>query len=61
MPELISDQDEDDIMHLAATNGGYWGEHPEHPVEDWLYEIANLDTRRGYWEWVEARIANDAS
>jgi hypothetical protein len=22
------------------------------------YEVANNDTRRGYWEWVESQIAN---
>ena len=31
---------------------GYWGEHPEFPLEDWKYEVRNDDTRAGYWEWV---------
>lgn len=35
--------------------GGHWGKHPDHPVEDWQYEVANGDTRLGYWEWVAAR------
>lgn len=52
------DDEEIDIMQLADTHGGYWGEHPDHPLLDWRYEVANDDTRRGYWEWVEARIAN---
>jgi len=34
---------------------GYWGEHPVHSVADWRYEVANNDTRQGYWEWVLAR------
>lgn len=29
-----------------------WSEDPEHPVADWKYEVANDDTRLGYWEWV---------
>ena len=34
---------------------GVWGEHPHHPVEDWQYEVANNDTRLGYWDWVALR------
>lgn len=33
-----------------------WDEYPEYPVEDWHFEVANGDTRRGYWDWVEAKI-----
>ena len=35
----------------------YWSEHPNHPVEDWQYEVENGDTREGYWDWVRARSA----
>lgn len=38
------------------TEYGFWGSHPEYPVEDWKYEVNNGDTRRGYWQWVEAMI-----
>lgn len=38
---------------------GHWGEHPDHPVADWRYEVANDDTRSGYWEWVALRLATD--
>ena len=48
-----------DIEKLSEEHGGYWGEHPEYPVEDWIADVANGDTRRGYWEWVEAKLAND--
>lgn len=30
----------------------FWGEDPDHPVADWQYEVANDDTRLGYWDWV---------
>ncbi len=30
-----------------------WGSDPDFPVADWQYEVANDDTRQGYWEWVE--------
>lgn len=33
----------------------YWGgENADWPVVDWKYDVANGDTRLGYWEWVEA-------
>ena len=41
---------------LMKANGGYWGEHPDYPVADWQYEVANRDTRQGYWDWVESSI-----
>jgi hypothetical protein len=34
---------------------GPWGEHPGHPLASWKYEVANDDTRLGYWAWVAAR------
>lgn len=37
-----------------------WAEEaPDHPIEDWQYEVANDDTRLGYWEWVKARGAEE--
>lgn len=44
------------ISDLAARFGGVWGEHPRHPVADWQIEVANGDTRNGYWQWVMAEI-----
>ena len=32
-----------------------WGSDPFYPVGDWQYEVANDETRLGYWEWVEAQ------
>jgi len=43
---------------LSERYGGWWGEHPDYPVEDWQYMVANGDTRQGYWEWVEASEAD---
>lgn len=42
--------------YLQNANGGYWGEHPDHPLEDWRTDVANNDTRKGYWEWVANMI-----
>ncbi|QAY80367.1 hypothetical protein [Sphingosinicella sp. BN140058] len=41
---------------LNADNGGVWGHHPQFPVTDWRHEVANDDTRLGYWEWVASQI-----
>lgn len=30
----------------------FWGEAKDFPIADWQYEVANDDTRRGYWSWV---------
>lgn len=40
---------------------GVWGEHPDHPLEDWRYEVANDDTRQGYWDWVAKRVEEEQS
>jgi hypothetical protein len=45
-----------EATNLANANGGVWGEHPNYPVADWKHEIANDDTRLGYWDWVEHRL-----
>lgn len=47
--------DEQDLI----TKFGVWGEHRDYPVADWKYEMANDDTRSGYWEWVANRIMNE--
>lgn len=31
---------------------GMWGEHPDYPVQDWQSQVADDDTRLGYWQWV---------
>lgn len=28
------------------------GEHYDHDLADWQQEVANEETRLGYWEWV---------
>lgn len=38
-----------------------WAENETYTVADWQHEVANGDTRRGYWEWVQAQIEDDAA
>jgi hypothetical protein len=43
---------------MATKN--YWhDEHPDYPVRDWQTEVANGDTRRGYWEFVDMNVTGD--
>lgn len=35
-----------------GSQGTNWGQHPEYPMHVWQDEVAGLDTRLGYWEWV---------
>ncbi len=44
---------------LLANKYGHWGSHPDHPFGDWQYEVANEDTRLGYWEWVAQEIRSN--
>lgn len=32
-----------------------WEEHPDYPMSDWRYEVANEDTVRSYQDWVRAK------
>jgi hypothetical protein len=47
------------IRKLQEEFGGLWGEHPDYPVDEWQAEVANDDTRKGYWEWVKAKIEDE--
>jgi hypothetical protein len=49
-------QEDDSPPEPLINKYGYWNEHPEYPVADWQYEVANGDTRKGYWEWVSAML-----
>lgn len=44
----------------VASNYGHWDEHPAHPVADWKHEVAEGDTRLGYWDWVKAAKEHNA-
>ena len=42
-------------MNTKTLAPDYWGEDPEFPVSDWRHEVAEDNTRSGYWEWVAAQ------
>lgn len=37
----------------------YWDQHPDYPVEDWQSEVANGDTRLGYWDWLLCQMESE--
>lgn len=32
-------------------HGGWWGEDPQFPVEDWMQAVREDSIRGGYWTW----------
>jgi hypothetical protein len=49
--------DNTDVATHLQSEHGHWGEHAKYPVRSWQYEVANGDTRSGYWSWVAEQIA----
>ena len=45
-----------DVERLKKKHGGHWGEIDKFQLQDWRYEVANDDTRLGYWEWCYAQM-----
>lgn len=42
-------------MSEHAGHFDRWADDPDYPSSDWRAEVANEETRRGYWEWVAAQ------
>lgn len=58
--EMVSSKGIESLAEeLREAHGGVWGEHPDYPLDDWLYEVSNGDTRLGYWDWAAVRKADD--
>ena len=32
-----------------------WADDPRYDAQSWRYEVANNDTRLGYWDWVASQ------
>ena len=42
----------EELRAFIEEHGGYWeGECLTAPLEAWIAEIRNYDTRCSYWEW----------
>ncbi|MBD2745995.1 hypothetical protein IC232_04700 [Microvirga sp. BT688] len=55
-PKPLPDTTHPDASQLIAGIDSVWDDHPDYPSEDWQYEVGNGDTRRGYWDWVAAKL-----
>ena len=56
--EAVQAYVEDQAKSASDTSSGdsHWEDHPDYPVEDWQYQVANGYTRRSYAEWVAAEM-----
>jgi len=45
------------VTGIVLPPDDHWAESPDYPLADWQAEVANGDTRLGYWDWVAARCA----
>ena len=55
--EILMAREAVKTYQLSEKFGGHWEVHPDHPLDDWKYEVANNDTKLGYWNWVFFPIA----
>ena len=54
-PSAVSTQNGQSNANTPPEGTDYWqGEDPSYPVSDWKQEVANGDTRAGYWEWAHS-------
>lgn len=42
---------------LIGDDPSHWDDDPNHPPEQWKYEVENEKTRLGYLDWVAAQKA----
>jgi hypothetical protein len=55
-PKPLPDTNHPNAPQLIAGIDSVWDDHPDYPSTDWQYEVENGDTRRGYWDWVAAKL-----
>ncbi|WP_262030630.1 hypothetical protein [Microvirga sp. Mcv34] len=55
-PKPLPDTTHPKAPQLIDGIDSVWDDHPDFPSEDWKYEVENGDTRRGYWDWVAAKL-----
>ncbi|MBM5458620.1 hypothetical protein H8F21_13705 [Pseudomonas sp. P66] len=58
IPSLLLQQiaDQDLSPDQLALKYASTGEHSLYPKSDWRYEVACVNTLRGYWDWVAAML-----
>lgn len=60
---LLNTEDETELtaQQLDDKYNQDGGEHPRFPRDNWRSEVFAENTLRGYWEWVEAQIWEEAN
>lgn len=46
----------DYLLRERGLHLSYWSEFDPVPLSDWKQEVANNDTRLGYWEFVAIQL-----
>ncbi len=46
------------LLRTWRRSTGLLEAHPSFPVEDWIHQVAQTDTRQGYWSFVESNVTN---
>lgn len=61
-PEEVDEfRDEDGVVRFPKLRNGevvyysIWDEDEDYPVQDWQHEVAEDNTRAGYWDWVASQ------
>ena len=49
----------DDESNIPLTGYQYWEDHPRYESSDWRREVADENTRAGYWAWVKNQLAEE--
>jgi hypothetical protein len=59
--DLVFDAEQLRAKYDGLAEDSEWGEHLNHPMEEWQTEVHYKNTRVGYWDWVvtKLKIADD--
>jgi hypothetical protein len=54
--DLAFDAEQLRAKYDGLAKDSEWGEHPDHPMEEWQTEVHCKRTRVGYWDWVVTKL-----
>ena len=54
--DLAFDAEQLRAKYDGLAEDSEWGEHPNHPMEEWRTEVHCKKTRVGYWDWVVTKL-----
>ena len=54
--DLALDAEQLRAKYDGLAENSDWGEHPNHPMEEWQTEVHCKNTRVGYWDWVVTKL-----